>query len=382
MTGEGKSVELSERQKATLATAITVLSAVVILAAVAALLWLLGLFLAKFSHVFLPLAVAGVIALILKPFFDWLVERARLHPVLALAVLLLAILLPIVGVGWFFGDLLVSQVSGLIDKIPHWWQGVTAWFQARLPKLKELWDQYQVGDRLQAATAGNEDSLVSGLQSVGWSFLSAGANVFGALGALFSWAVLPVYVGFLLLIDPHKVIGSAGNMLPFLKAETRDDVTYLVQEFVKIVVAFFRGQLLIAFLQGLLYAVGFWAVGLNYGFVLGLLLGFLNVIPYLGSIVGLGLSLPLAFFQEGGGTSTAIAVLVVFTVVQFIEGHLLTPKIMGDRTGLHPMVIIVAVFFWGSALNGITGLVLAIPLTAFFVVFWRLAREKYIQEVV
>ncbi|MEE8524937.1 MAG: AI-2E family transporter, partial [Thermoanaerobaculia bacterium] len=82
------SIELSDRQKATLASAITVLSAVVILAAVVALLWLLGAFLARFSHVFLPLAVAGVIALILKPFFDWLVERLHLHPVLALAALL------------------------------------------------------------------------------------------------------------------------------------------------------------------------------------------------------------------------------------------------------------------------------------------------------
>jgi predicted PurR-regulated permease PerM len=72
----------------------------------------------------------------------------------------------------------------------------------------------------------------------------------------------------------------------------------------------------------------------------------------------------------------------VFTIVQMIEGYLLTPKIMGERTGLHPMVIIVAVFFWGSALNGIAGMILAIPLTAFLVVFWRLAKERYIGELV
>ena len=73
-------------------------------------------------------------------------------------------------------------------------------------------------------------------------------------------------------------------------------------------------------------------------------------------------------------------VLGVFAVVQMIEGYLLTPKIMGDRTGLHPVAIILAIFFWGSALNGILGMILAIPLTAFLVVVWRLAREKYIQE--
>ena len=72
--------------------------------------------------------------------------------------------------------------------------------------------------------------------------------------------------------------------------------------------------------------------------------------------------------------------LVVFVVVQLIESYGLTPRIMGDRTGLHPMAIIVAVFFWGSALSGILGMILAIPLTAFLVVFWRLAKEKYIEE--
>ena len=77
-----------------------------------------------------------------------------------------------------------------------------------------------------------------------------------------------------------------------------------------------------------------------------------------------------------------IGVIVVFLIVQMIEGYVLTPKIMGDRTGLHPMVIIFAIFFWGSALSGIMGMILAIPLTAFLVVFWRLARERYIDEIV
>ena len=99
-------------------------------------------------------------------------------------------------------------------------------------------------------------------------------------------------------------------------------------------------------------------------------------------MIGLGIGLPLAYFQEGGGWGLLVAVLVVFTVVQLIESYVLTPRIMGDRTGLHPMAIIFAVFFWGSALQGILGMILAIPLTAFLVVFWRLAREKYIGELV
>jgi predicted PurR-regulated permease PerM len=151
---------------------------------------------------------------------------------------------------------------------------------------------------------------------------------------------------------------------------------------VGVLVAFFRGQLIIAFLQGLLFALGFSLVGLRYGFMIGLVLGFLNIIPYLGNIIGLGVALPLAFFQPDGGLGTLVAVLAVFVVVQLVDGYVLTPRIMGERTGLHFMVIIVAVFFWGTALGGILGMVLAIPLTAFFVSFWRLACEKYIPELV
>ena len=113
-----------------------------------------------------------------------------------------------------------------------------------------------------------------------------------------------------------------------------------------------------------------------------MLLGFLNIIPYLGSLVGLGLALPIAFFQEGGGFDTLFWVLAVFAVVQLIESYVLTPKIMGERTGLHFMAIIVAIFFWGVAIGGIPGMILAIPLTAFFVSFWHLAKEKYIRALV
>jgi predicted PurR-regulated permease PerM len=111
-------------------------------------------------------------------------------------------------------------------------------------------------------------------------------------------------------------------------------------------------------------------------------LGLLNIIPYLGSIVGLGVALPLAYLGDDGGIIRVALALVVFGVVQTIEGYLLTPKIMGNRTGLHPALIIFAVFFWGVALGGILGMILAIPLTAFAVVFWRLLKKKYITEVV
>jgi predicted PurR-regulated permease PerM len=372
-------IELSERQQTTVATAVTVLATLVILCVMAALVWLVAIFLRRFSHVLLPLAVAAVAALVLEPYFEW--WKRRLPATLSLGSVFLSILLPVVGLLWFFGDILADQVSDLVSRMPEWWATIQLETQERWPQVVQFWETYGLGARVQEAVAGHEEALLSGLQFVGLKALSAGVGIFGAIGSLFNWALVPIYIAFILLGNLGSVTWS-GAALPFLKSETRDDILYLVREFLTIIVAFFRGQLLIALIQGLLFAVGFSVVGLHYGAILGLTLGFLNIIPYLGSILGLGVALPLAFFQEDGGLWTLGAVLVVFTIVQMIEGYLLTPKIMGDQTGLHPMAIMVAIFFWGSALEGIMGMLLAIPLTAFFVVFWRLAREKYIKELV
>ncbi len=374
-------IRLSERQQLTVAAAITIVSAFVIVCAVGAIVWLLGTFVARFSNVFLPLAVAGVLALVFHPYFDLLRTRLRLPAVIAVAVVLLSVLVPAGAFGWFFGALVVDQITDLIASAPKWWDAAASYIEEKLPRVRAFIERHEIAGRLRQAVEGRESSLVGGIQSVGITALSAGRGLLRGIGTLFSWAVLPVYFVFFLLADPRRFL-DLEHLFPYLKADTRKDLLYLLREFVNILVAFFRGQLIIAFLQGALYAIGFSVVGLRYGLVLGLLLGFLNVIPYLGSIVGLSITLPLAFFQSGGGAGTLAGVVVVFLAVQLVESYVLTPKIMGDRTGLHPMAIIIAVFFWGSALGGITGMILAIPLTAFLVVFWRLAKERYIGELV
>jgi predicted PurR-regulated permease PerM len=370
---------LTDRQKRIVASAVTVLSLVVILAAVAAFFWLIALFLRAFSHVFLPLAVAGVVALVLRPYYEFLRKKARLPVPLALLALFLSAAVPLTAFSWFFGALIVEQCEEMIQQFPGFWQKVRTQFETRWPQVVDFLGAHPVGQRIRGAVEGQEETLLEGLQFVGGKALSAGAGVLRAVGATLNWAVMPVYLVFF-LIGGDLSVNKLDDYLPFLKPETRKDVVFLAKEFVNILVAFFRGQLLIALLQGLLFAIGFSLVGLKFGFVLGLLLGLLNIIPYLGSMVGLGITLPLAFFQQGGGWVTLISVVVVFVVVQMIEGYVLTPRIMGNRTGLHPMAIIVAVFFWGAALSGILGMILAIPLTAFLVVFWRLVKDKYIDE--
>jgi len=330
--------------------------------------------------VFLPLAVGAVIALVFRPYYKWLNEEVRLSAPIALAIVFLSILLPVGAFLWFFGALILAQLSDLAAKFPEWWNNIDDFVRDRWPKVVEFMQTNPLGQRIRGVLMSHQEALFKGFQTVGGTALSVGAVFLHGIGTVLSWVVLPVYFGFFLTRETRKV--NTESLLPFLKAETRSDVVYLIKEFVNIIVAFFRGQLIIAFLQGVLFAVGFSLAGLRYGFVIGLGLGFLNIIPYLGSIVGLSIALPVAYFQEGGGWDTLLWVLAVFAVVQLIEGYALTPKIMGNRTGLHFMAIIVAVFFWGVALGGILGMILAIPLTAFLVSFWRLAKEKYIHELV
>lgn len=375
------SLPLSERQQRTVAVALTILSAVVIAATVAGAFWLIGAFFSRFANVFLPLAVAGVAALVCQPYFEWLRDRLRLGRVLALAAVFLSAIIPLLAFFWFFGSLLVAQLGDLVAKLPEWWQSLAAWVEKHAPTVVTFVENNRYLKGLRAGLEGQEEALVQGLEAVGRGALSAGISVVSFVISLLGWFVAPVYFAFFLLADaPGRV--EIQRYLPFLKEETRNDVAYLFTQFVEIIVAFFRGQLIVAFLQGGLFAIGFSLVGLKYGFIIGIVLGFLNIIPYLGSIIGLATALPLAFFQSGGGLIRVVLVIAVFAIVQAIEAYLLTPKVMGDRTGLHPMVIIVAIFFWGSALGGITGMILAIPLTAFLVVFWRLAREKYMRELV
>ena len=374
-------LELSERQQNTVAAAVTILSALIIIAAIGLICWLIGAFVNRFSSVFLPLAVAAVAALVFNPFYEWLRTKLKANKVVALILVFLSVVIPVAGLVFFFGALVVDQMTELFKTLPGLWTKAVEWVTTNAPAVNTFLHENRYAQEITASIEGQGADLLGGLGTVGRGALSAGAGVVSWIVGLIGWAVFPIYFSFFLMTETRDV-SQFEKLLPFLKRETRKDIVYLFGEFLNIMVAFFRGQLVIASIQGMLFAIGFSIAGLKYGAVIGITLGFLNIVPYLGNIVGLGTALPIAFFQDGGGIGRVAAVLVVFAIVQALEGYFLTPKIMGDRTGLHPVVIIVAIFFWGTALGGIAGMILAIPLTAFLVVFWRLAREKYVRELV
>lgn len=375
-----QALELGPRQRQVLSAAITLTGLAVIGLVLYGFFTILARFVGYFSPVLTPLAVAGILALILRPYYEWLLARVRWRPA-AVILVFVSLLLPVFGVVWLFGSILADQWRGLVEQLPVWLAAISARFESWLPQLNTFWQEQEVGSQVKQGLSGKGGWLAAQLGLALKRVLAAGIGVFQVLGGLLSWVVLPVYLVFLLTARPVS-LAKMDSLLPFLKPDTRSDVTYLTREFVSILVAFFRGQLVIAFAQGVLYGVGFGLVGLQYGVAIGLTLGFLNIIPYLGNIIGLGVALPLAFFQPEGGWGLVAMVGAVFCVVQAVEAYILTPRIMGEKTGLHPMVIIVALFFWGTALNGLLGMILGIPLTAFLVVFWRLLKAKYIKELV
>jgi len=376
-----KELELGPKQRATIAAAMTLGAALLLVLVLSLAMWGLGRLVGVFQHVLLPPLVAGILTMLLRPYYAWLLKVCRGYRAAALLLFFLSALIPLGGFLWFAGVFAANQLLKLIDDLPSMIHTVQEAGRSLWPQVAAVLEKYGLMSEFAGLLENPGKAIVNALRASGERISQSIIQTFQSAPALFSWAVLPVYLAFFLMAKPFET-SRVGEFLPFLKKETREDVIYLLDQFIGILLTFFRGQILIALAQGVLFATGFALVGLPSGVVIGMAFGLLNIVPYLGSIVGLGVALPLAYFTEGGGITLAALVLIVFGAVQAIESYLLTPKIMGDRTGLHPALIIFAVFFWGVAFGGIIGMMLAIPLTAFAVVFWRLLKKKHITEVV
>jgi predicted PurR-regulated permease PerM len=376
-----KELELGPKQRATIAAAMTLGAALILVLVLSLAMWGLGRLVGVFQNVLLPPLVAGILTMLLRPYYAWLLKACRGSRAAALLLFFLSAIIPLGGFIWFAGIFAANQLVKLIDDLPSMINAIQEAGRSLWPQVAAVLEKYGLMSEVSGLVENPGKVIVNALRALGERLSQSIVETFQSLVSLFSWAVLPVYLAFFLMAKPFET-SKVGEFLPFLKKETREDVIYLLDQFIGILLTFFRGQILIALAQGVLFAMGFALVGLPYGIVIGMAFGLLNIVPYLGSIIGLGVALPLAYFAEGGGIALAALVLIVFGAVQGIEGYLLTPKIMGDRTGLHPALIIFAVFFWGVAFGGIIGMMLAIPLTAFAVVFWRLLKKKYITEVV
>lgn len=359
--------------------ALSFLAFALILALLVGGIRVLGILVSRFAGVLWPIAVAGIIALMLRPLVELFEERLngrRLAAVLIVVGLMLAvfalILLMVVPPA-------IDQILDLIAFVPKLWKDSLEYIGQHYPNWIELTQKQLQNPTVRSIVDQLSQELQTLFKHAVPSLKAAGTGLLGIAGFATHLAVVPIYL-FFFLLSRAQPADRLPEHLPFLSPAVREDVVFLFREFVSIVISFFRGQLLIGLIMGVLYAIGFSIVGLKFGAVVGMALGFLNIIPYLGSIMGFVVTVPLALFQPGGGWKLVALVLTVQVIVQNIEGWILTPKIMSDRTGLHPVAVIFAIFFWGTALDGLLGMVLAIPLTAFFVTAWRLAKRKYLSN--
>ncbi|HSD16005.1 MAG TPA: AI-2E family transporter [Thermomonas sp.] len=197
---------------------------------------------------------------------------------------------------------------------------------------------------------------------------------FALLGWIANIVLLPVLT-FFFLRDWDLMIERVGLLIPRAHFDT---VARLTRESDAVLGGFLRGQLLVMLILGVLYAVGLSAVGLNLGILIGVVAGLLTFVPYLGpaSIVLFG---GIAALVQFGDWQHLAGVAVVFTVGQIIESYWLTPKLVGDRIGLHPVAVIFAVMAGGS-LFGFLGMLLALPVAAVVNVLLRYAEERYRQS--
>jgi predicted PurR-regulated permease PerM len=220
------------------------------------------------------------------------------------------------------------------------------------------WAKLLKNEKVGSAAQWLGDSLA---QAVKWMLgqFSAVASLFGLLAGL---ALVPVY-GFYLLLEKDVISRKWTDYLPVTAPDVKEELVFVLSSINNYLIAFFRGQVLVALCDGLLYGVGFLLVGLPYAVVLGVLAVPLTIIPYVGSFVVFSMAMLIAVVQFGDWLHPLLVVMV-FAIVQTVEGFVIQPKIVGDRVGLHPLVIIIAVITGTTLLGGLLGGILAIPLAA------------------
>ena len=336
-----------------------------------ALLLVLGVLVYLLHPILSPFLIGILIAYIGDPLVDRL-ERLRLSRTLGVVVvfalftlliaLMLLVLIPMLG----------KQLVRLYELAPQmldWVQNqALPWVQVKLGLNEGFWRF----DQLKTALAGHlgKTTDIAGL------ILS---QVTASSLALMAWAanmlLIPV-VGFYLMRDWDVMIARLRSLLP---RNNEALVVRLVGECHEVLGAFLRGQLLVMLALGVMYAVGLMAIGLELGLLIGLLAGLASIVPYLGVVVGIGAALLAGLFQFGGDLYPLLAIAGVFVVGQMLEGMLLTPLLVGDRIGLHPVAVIFAIMA-GGQLFGFTGILLALPVAAVIMVLLRHIHQVYTQS--
>ena len=360
----------TEQQSRVIWFALTGLAMATVVALVVAAVWGLAKVLDILSPVLWPLAIAAVMACLLSPMVDFFERRNVSRPRAILLVFIIAFGL-VLGVLASVIPQVVVETDQLLSRVPEYSQNIQARFSQLLAHPPELLRHFLPKPPAEgAADSGQAASMLAtvtgwvmgSLPEMGSWLLQHAAKAASGFGLLAGLALVPVYA-FYFLLEKRGIEQHWRDYLPLRNSAAKDELVFLIEAINQYLVAFFRGQLLVALCDAVLYTAGFFIMGLNYAFLLGFMAVFLTMIPFLGALVICVTALTLAFVQYGDWLHPAL-VLAVFAVVQTLESLLISPKIMGDRVGLPQVVIIIAVMAGTTLLGGILGGLLAIPLAA------------------
>jgi predicted PurR-regulated permease PerM len=329
----------------------------------------LGTFVYVLRGALLPFVAGMAVAYLLDPVADRL-ERLGLPRTLASLLIVFVFIVALAAILVVLIPILVDQITDLVARIPGY---IDSLKREATPILKRIRSSLTPGQAAEIETAikSHAGDVIGWVGSIVGGILSGGAALVGILGLFF---IMPV-VAFYMIRDWDRFVAHVDSLLPQKSAAT---IRVLAREIDDRLSGFVRGQALVCLLLGAWYATGLTLVGLDFALLLGIGSGTLSIIPYLGNFVGLATSLLLATAQFDSWVRVAL-VAGVFLSGQMLEGNFVTPKIVGDRVGLHPVWLMFAVIAGGTLL-GITGALLAVPIAATFGVLIRFAVQRYRQS--
>ena len=335
----------------------------------------------RLSPVIVPLAIAGVIAYLLDPLVDFFERRGVARTRSIILVFFIGLML-VAGLLATVVPRIVVETGELVRRAPSYVKTLQGKAEASpyYKKLETIWHAPVVSTNSvgSAGTATNtrpttvtalaQDMTQKALEwagtvlpEVGTWLLDKAKKAASLLGWVLGLALVPVYT-FYFLLEKKGIQTTWTDYLPIRESQAKEEVVFVLTSVNDSLIVFFRGQVLVAMCSGAMLTIAFLSMGLNYALLLGVMAGILGIVPYLGVTISLIPAVALAAVQFGDWR--VLLIPAIFAVVNLIEGFVISPKIIGDRVGLHPLTIIVALVVGTTLLGGLLGGVLAIPLTA------------------
>jgi predicted PurR-regulated permease PerM len=333
--------------------------------------WLIGftvfaLALFFLRDVLLPFVAGMAVAYLLDPICDRF-EKWGLSRTLATAVLTAMFVLVTVGASLLLVPAIAGQLVTLIKNTPDYIEALRTATAKAIVVIEARIDPAVIA-QMQGALAGSTERLVTWASDLLAGLISGGV----ALANLVSLLIITPVVTFYLLRDWDKILVAVGSWLPRDHAPT---IRRLASEVDERLAGFLRGQGMVCLILGAFYAIALSLADLQFGLIVGLVAGLASFIPFVGAIIGLLLSVGLALVQFDDWVRIAI-IAGIFVFGQMLEGNFLTPRMIGERVGLHPVWIMFGLLA-GGAVFGFVGLLLAVPATATIGVGVRFALEQY-----